>query len=460
MACCFPRAVWPLWPLPWARGREGTLFKRDNYFTQVEPLLDLESKAALSQEAGISTVTFFRGAGGVSAAATTLRARLRKVLRANPWVAGRVARKPEASRLQLHFPSSDATEDAELLEEILHVDPAGLTVHRSMTYEEITSAILGSSAVVQRLGCRFMLELPCFAWLGTIAKDALQIRITLVSDPYESDAFAMIFSMGHTTVDGSSYYQVLNMLSPDAEIVSLQVQRKHEASPRMIEAQGREDYDWMLSTLIAKALRDALRGPKARAVCLYVDDARMKAAKAAATEGSQVSFVSSNDVLVSGLAKMAEARTYTMAMNFRGRIEGLEATDAGNYESALILDSAVYSSPATLREVLQRGPPYRTHGEPLPALWESMGSHFASTSSWAGFTGEMTLGGCQQLLHLPLVPLENIPFECSCIFRPTQRRLAVLAFTKRFDKDDFVRALPLGEEVAPGVFPEKYGKVL
>jgi hypothetical protein len=35
-----------------------------------------------------------------------------------------------------------------------------------------------------------------------------------------------------------------------------------------------------------------------------------------------------------------------------------------------------------------------------------------------------------------------------------------LAFTKRFDKDDFVRALPLGEEVAPGVFPEKYGKVL
>jgi precorrin-3B methylase len=41
---------------------------------------------------------------------------------------------------------------------------------------------------------------------------------------------------------------------------------------------------------------------------------RLQAAKAAATEGSQVSFVSSNDVLVSGLAKMAEARTYTMAI--------------------------------------------------------------------------------------------------------------------------------------------------
>jgi ubiquitin C-terminal hydrolase len=35
----------------------------------------------------------------------------------------------------------------------------------------------------------------------------------------------------------SSTAQVLNMLSPDAEIVSLQVQRKYEASPRMIEAQ-------------------------------------------------------------------------------------------------------------------------------------------------------------------------------------------------------------------------------
>eukprot|EP00435_Cladocopium_sp_Y103_P072401 s43_g40.t1 len=423
MACCFPR-------VPWRARKEGPrcpLFEREDYFTQVEPLLDLESKAALSQEAGISTVTFFRGAGGASAAAAALRERLQQVLRANPWVAGRVVRKPEASRLQLHFPAADAAEDADLMEEILHVDPPGLTVHPSMSYEEITSVVLGSSAVVQRLGGRFMLELPCFAWLGSIAKDALQTRITLVSDPNESDAFAMIFSMGHTTVDGSSYYQVLNMLSPDAEIVSLQVQRKHEASPRMIEAQGREDYEWMLSTLVAKALRDALKGPKARAVCFYVDDARMKAAKAAATEGSQVSFVSSNDVLVSGLAKMAEARTYAMAMNFRGRIEGLQATDAGNYEpgtwhwqwdeSALILDSAVYGSPAKLREVLQQGPPYRTHGAP----------------------GEMSLGGCQQLLHLPLVPLGNVPFECSCIFRPTHGRLAVLAFTKRFGAEDFVR---------------------
>ena len=40
----------------------------------------------------------------------------------------------QASRLQLHFPSSDATEDAELLEEILHVDPAGLTVTRQTLF--------------------------------------------------------------------------------------------------------------------------------------------------------------------------------------------------------------------------------------------------------------------------------------------------------------------------------------
>ena len=58
-------------------------------------------------------------------------------------------------------------------------------VHRSMTYEEITSAILGSSAVVQRLGCRFMLELPCvpdpwgdgWRWEKTLGKSRNEMKV-------------------------------------------------------------------------------------------------------------------------------------------------------------------------------------------------------------------------------------------------------------------------------------------
>ena len=59
-----------------------------------------------------------------------------------------------------------------------------------------------------------------------------------------------------------------------------------------------------------------------------------------------------------------------MAINFRGRVEGLDAKDMGNYESALMVGPQVYERPTALRAAMTNGPPYKMHKAPLPGLFE------------------------------------------------------------------------------------------
>lgn len=429
-----------------------SLWEREGFFTEVEPLLELESTATLALLEGITTVTFFKGVSAAEAAGA-MRARLRLVLAANPWIAGRVVRVKGEPRLQVRFPKGEAAaSDDQLMDELLRVDPPGLSAHPRMSYEEMSSAILGFSAVVERLGARFFL--PDILCGSQVAKPALQTRVTILSDPSDPKAFALIFSMGHTTVDGSAYYHVLNMLSEDAEVKPLSAARKHEAPPKMVDAQGKGDYDFIRSTLTTKVVASRARGQRARTVCLYVDEARMTEAKAAAVAEAVdgVSFVSVNDVLVSALARMAKARVMLMFINFRGRVEGLEADEVGNYESALLLDEGVYGSPAKLRKALAAGAPFQTHEKPLPTTWEALNSQFASASNWTAFKGELAIAGAEQLLHLPLVSLSALAFESHTIFQPVKGRVAVLALTKRFAKEDFLRDAPLSGDVSEAVF--------
>jgi uroporphyrinogen-III synthase len=69
----------------------GVLNRDENYFSVAEPLLPLESSAQLTQEAAVTTVTFFSGAS-TEAVADVARERLRLVLKSNPWIAGKVVK--------------------------------------------------------------------------------------------------------------------------------------------------------------------------------------------------------------------------------------------------------------------------------------------------------------------------------------------------------------------------------
>merc|ERR1712182_63748 len=84
--------------------------------------------------------------------------------------------------------------------------------------------------------------------------------------------------------------------------------------------------------------------------------------------------VSSNDVLLSTMANLIDARLFGEAISLRGKLPGFDTNDAGNYESLLWLDKEVYESPLKIRRMMAAGIPYRGRCLPLPGFWEGLHS--------------------------------------------------------------------------------------
>lgn len=409
-------------------------------YTVSTPLLELENNAtSAGLDAPVDTVTFFRGSSAAAAAAS-VKARLRVVLASNPWVAGRLV--ADGNKIRLAYPPGEAAVPDEVLDDMVRLDPPGVTIHPKMLFEDICNAVRASPADLKPLNLK---------------GSDLVTRITFVSDPNDKQAFAMIFQMSHVPADGHTYYAILNMISDVGKVWSMNVQRKEESIPKSKEAQGQADYDFMLSAPFAMAaVKGLLFGKKARTVCHFIDEDKMKVLKA---EGKQegvkgVGFVSTNDVLVSTFAKVGGHRLFGEAISFRNKVEGLDEADAGNYESLLWLDQERYSSAAQVRKVMVDGSPYKGRGQPLPGFCEAISSKYGVVTNWAGFAGELVIGGCAAELHFPVVPLGLIPFENACIFRPNKDKIAMLIFTKRFESADYVQGMPLAGPVSKDIFGE------
>ena len=437
----------------------GVLNRDKNYFSVAEPLLPVESSAQLTQEAAVTTVTFFSGAS-TEAVADVARERLRLVLKSNPWIAGKVVKdaKKYGKRCQLVFDPLDDVPD-DVIDAIFQVNPPELTdkIRPTMKYGELCKVVSSSSAIVPRLG-------PGYLYKSTIDVGRLLTRMTVVSSGSGEDC-AVIFSMSHTIADGHTYYHILNMLSITSDPLKspMQVKRVQEAAPKMIEAQGKADYDFTTSIgHIGAAAMGAMFGKKARLYTYYVDETKIATKKAickevASKEGKETVIVSHNDIITSAFGNCVDGRLINMAVNWRGRVEGImDPFYAGNYEYVLWLDKQQYQSPLGVRECLQSGPPYfKSHGDrPLPGMWEALTKcKFGNIVNWAGFIGELVfVEGCEQKLHVPIVPMNLIPYETCLIFRPVANRLAVMYFSKRFGRDEILEKMPLGEPVSRDMF--------
>lgn len=76
----------------------------------------------------------------------------------------------------------------------------------------------------------------------------------------------------------------------------------------------------------------------------------------------------------------------------------------------------------------------------------------ATVSNWSAFGGMLKLAGIEQSLHLPIIPVNPMPFDVMCIYRPTATKLAVFIATKRFSRDQLLEAMPLGAGVSEAIF--------
>ena len=114
-------------------------------------------------------------------------------------------------------------------------------------------------------------------------------------------------------------------------ITALSPRRKHEIAADNRAASGAEVAAFATSAgVMVNAIGGLLCGRTPALGNHYVDAGRLAAEKAAASHGSGVDFVSTNDVVLSRFGAAVGARVMLMPINWRGRLPNYSATDAGN----------------------------------------------------------------------------------------------------------------------------------
>jgi len=387
----------------------------------------------------ISTLTFFRG--DAARASAFLRARLGEVLQANPWLTGALAKR--SGQLELCYPLEPAAGQLErLFNPTQRAGKPGKVpvVDSTMSYMALCEAVGGSAAeILKGSSC--------------INKPEPLLALTEVPDNKRpSDTFAVVFSVSHVIADGFTYYKLLAMLSDGGTIASLNAKRKHDIGQQSKLAMGEKEFAFAYagSTMI-NVVGSMLFGKKPLIESYYVDDARIKEAKAKATpEHSGVPFVSTNDVLVSAFGVATDTRVLLMPLNFRERLPDFTAEDAGNYEGALVFGPEDYAEPGIVRKTLMSGPPTYLRGgsetsRPLPAACEGMWCRLAMVTNWTfPFFSEVKLEGCEQMLHMPHCDINMVPFDIAVVYRPRAGELAMTFFVRSVGTEGIKADCPVG----------------
>ena len=380
----------------------------------------------------ISSLTIFKGA----APTEDLRVRLSDITKANPWLSGRLVRRPGKKVTLEYNPGSSSISPcpAVPLDEI----PVG-TVDLCAPYDAMMASICETRAVV-----------PLGRKLVNVEGDGGRLfRVTLIHGVVKGDpCFALFVSMSHVIADGHSYYSVLNMLSRSALVVSLSPERKcmfDTLVPKLLGEDAIAFYRNSLASAV-KRLYHTYLTRQAPARVFLIDPKKCEKTKRGGS--GEVAFVSTNDITTSSFLNLSNTDVGSMVINLRGRVPELLDSDAGNYMAGILFLPDDFRFPSLVRKALQNGfrRASRTPPRPLPMGWARFRAKMAIATNWASFFNGLELRGCTQLAHLPLNPPQPPLHSLAVFFRPRPGELAVLVYSDTFDlaKDP---DSPFGEEL-------------
>jgi hypothetical protein len=402
----------------------------------------------------VSTLTWFQG--DYTVAAAKLQTRLVELIRANPWLTGRIIRRRGTNYLAyssaLDSQNNDTGTTTALMESAVQalftiVSPAKSPLSRD-------TPTVQASAIARHAGytCRPKWNQPVY----------LVSVVPCRTCPTKK--FALIVSMSHIVGDGHTFYSLYNYLvatnddtkdndekesnSPFTDDYSLpqlqveriatslqqidQVIRDHQAksNPKLKPnkasrvQQPREALLVQSPAMLVPSAISLLTGkvrerlhcgivadhkdapyPTMQRYC-YVDMEAMQLLKQQALETANAtsnSIISTNDVFTSWILMHSRCRHGFMAVNLRGRLPGHEATHAGNY--AMLVYYRIphdCATPARIRSSIE--PLCRTATTNLPPSRCWLGGGSVLVSNWATFaTPRVTLGDqVVEELHCPM----------------------------------------------------------
>ena len=395
---------------------------------------------------GITTVTFFKG--DLQNAASFLRERLAQVAAANPWIFGNLVKeKQHGKRCALRF----STKPPAVTDDVFAV--RRFVLSDDTEYGLFVKRVNASGAKIP--SGRKLLNKPLPVCKLTLCRAYAvdDVRTTQGETAADADGgFALIFSMSHVVCNGGTYYQLLNMLSADGEVVAMNPTRQEALQDKVYEYMGRKEYAFLNGAAnMCNALRKVFFGKNPKAYCFLVDDAKLSEAKAAAkAKPDAPDRISANDVLTSAYGKVCQSSLLIMACDFKGRIEGTSATDAAQYHAALLLDADGYGSPASIRKALMGPPPLSRAA--LPTFWKAQGSRLGLITSWAALKS-LSIPSCQLTLHTPCEQTSGLVVKAqddTCIvFNPKPGKLAMLCMTTKLSPDELMAALPFEGPLNP-----------
>jgi len=413
----------------------------ESSYSNVALLKDEDSTMMLECE-GITTITFLKG--DADKAIEALRSKFLQVARVNLWLTGRLKRDKKVEGGRLCIRHAHVEDDLASRLEPLYVVDRMLTINSRLPYDRLSKVIKKSGAII----CKGR---------GLINKDAPFVRLTIA--PQSSDEFAMIFSLSHVVADGFTYYKLLNMLGSNGVVGELVAKRKVAEQAKIMDVVGKAQhlYQFSMGFVCPILCGGMCCSPKTELLAYYVDLEKIEDIRKNAVKGTTIEFVSTNDVLTSGFGTATGLTLMSMAINMRGRVEGLEAADAGNYESGLLFERSSYAEPTLIREVYRRDPPM-SRAQHLPGVCHACfccgccRTKIGQVTDWASLhSDDFGVDECEVLLHVPF--MEDVGCDIAIPFKAQPGKLAVLYFAKYATKDILKSKCGLTAPVCMEMFP-------
>jgi hypothetical protein len=400
------------------------------------PLLKLESSGMMMMGKGITTMQFYKGDS--QEAVQFLKERLQLVAEQNPWICATIV-KGTGGLKALRYPKAVS------IDQIFAQDDT-LVLTQEIPYQELVQRVGKSSAHVPSG--------------STIMKTKCPVTKCTVAKTGSSDGFVVLFSISHVIADGFTYYAILDMIFEGAEIFPMDPVRNEAYREKLPDVIGKKDEKWMTKPgcgQICNFLGIMCCGRKNMPVyCYTVDPEKLKAEKEKAkTAPGAPEFVSTNDILTSGFGRATQTRLLTMAMDFRGRIDGLTKQTAGCYHAGLLFGPECYESAGSIRKALTGPAPLSRAGKLPGCCGATKGNWTAMISNWSSASkGNYSIPNCEHLLHIPYVQTKDMPVDFCIVFKARKDEVAVMLGLQYGQFADLKAELPIDKPISANMFVE------
>ncbi len=399
--------------------------------TTVE-LLEAEGSAmGFMYLGGVQTLSFF--SGDIDEAYTYYSTRLASVLKANPWLAGKLINVKDergVEKVHLQYPAEVASEeDAKVL--LTSANVFG-KVELAKCKPSPTNSYIANFQAITAGKCIIPDGYTC------IAEKLSQAKFSLIKC---EEGFALVASISHVVCDGHTYYKIMSMLTETGTVEALSTARKHAFSTEDKKILGQTqanfifDVNWYNMGFMYQAIGGICCCKSKKFVSYFLDSERVTILKSKVKEEGEVEYCSTLDLITSHFCNATQPRLLQYAVNLRARMPsvGLTSKDAGNYETVILLADDQYSKPAEIRKVINTPPdtPFSHSGSEgkraLPKGCEAFRARTAILTSWCfdHYSGDLSFGSCKQTLHVPMMELTAAPMDFAIIYKATPTRMGV-----------------------------------